>query len=322
MSSLRSGLPLGDFTRRNSAILVSYLLVLGLVVVGTVHSPDFGSYDNLRNIAVLASFVGIAGLGQTLCILTGGIDLSVPWVMTGSAVLTATLAGGHASRLPAAILLVVGLAVVVGLLNGIGVAYAGVPPIIMTLGMNGALQGLLLVYTNGGFSSAPPQPLLNFVTGSILGFSNDLLVWILVIVIGAVLLTWTTFGRQLYAIGTNRTAAYLAGTPVRRILVIPYIVSAVGASIAGLLLMGYTGTAYLNMGDPYLFTSAVAVAVGGASILGGQGHYLGTVAGALILTLVTAILPLFGLSLADISISYGVVLLLAVFVSSFRFGRR
>jgi ribose transport system permease protein len=322
MSSILTGTSLGDYARRNSAILVSYLLVLGLVVVGTVHSPDFGTYDNLRNIAVLASFVGVAGLGQTMCILTGGIDLSVPSVLTGSAVLAAIVANGHASRLPLAILLVVGIAVGVGLFNGIGVAYAGVPPIIMTLGANGALQGLLLVYTNGGFSSAPPQALLNFVTGSVLGFSNDLLVWLLVIVIGVTLLTWTTFGRHLYAIGTNRTAAYLAGTPVRPILVVPYIVSAVGAAVAGLLLMGYTGTAYLNMGDPYLFTSAVAVAVGGASILGGQGHYLGTVAGALILTLVSAILPLFGLSLADITISYGVVLLVAVFISSFRLSRR
>lgn len=322
MSAILDNSPFGDYARRNSPILVSYLVVLLLVVIGTIHSPDFATADNLRNIAVLASFVGVAGLGQTMCILTGGIDLSVPWVLTGSAVLTAIVSEGHASRLPLAILLVVGLAIVVGLFNGIGVAYAGVPPIIMTLGTNGALQGLLLVYTNGGFASAPPHALLSFVTGSILGFSNDLLVWLLVIVVGVILLTFTTFGRQLYAVGTNRTAAYLAGTPVRRILVVPYVVSAVGAALAGLLLMGYTGTAYLSMGDPYLFTSAVAVAVGGASILGGQGHYLGTVAGALILTLVSAILPLFGLNQADIQISYGIVLIVAVYISSFRLARR
>ena len=129
------------------------------------------------------------------------------------------------------------MALVVGvvLINGIGIAYAGVPPIIMTLGMNGCLQGLLLVYTNGGFASAPPPQLIAFVTGSTSGLSNDLLVWLVVIVVGTILLTFTTFGRQLYAIGTNRTAAYLAGTRVRRRLVTPYFISALGAVLAGVL---------------------------------------------------------------------------------------
>ena len=175
-----AGSRVGDFARRNSAILVSYLIVLALVVVGTASHPTLPPTTTF-GISRCWPFVGIAGLGQTLCILTGGIDLSVPWVLTGSAVLTAIVAGGNAARLPLAILLVLALAVGVGLINGIGIAYAGVPPIIMTLGMNGCLQGLLLVYTNGGFSSAPPPQLIAFVTGSTLGgISNDILVWVLV----------------------------------------------------------------------------------------------------------------------------------------------
>jgi ribose transport system permease protein len=214
-----------------------------------------------------------------------------------------------------------GLAVLIGLFNGIGVAYAGVPPIIMTLGTNGALQGLLLVYTNGGASSTPPTALINFVLGDTLGVPTDLLIWAVVILLGFILLSWTTFGRQLYAIGTNRTAAYLAGVPVKRVLVIPYVVSAMGGALTGLLVMGYNSQAFLSMGDQYLFSAAVAVAVGGASILGGQGHYLGTVAGALILTLVAAILPLFGLGTAGLQISYGIILLVTVFLASFRLAR-
>jgi ribose transport system permease protein len=311
-----------EFARRNSPIIASYVIVLVLFLIGTIYTSNFASIDHIKVLLIFASFVGIAALGQTLCILTGGIDLSVPWVMTGSAVLTSIVAGGQASKLPQALLLVLGLAICVGLLNGIGVAYIGIPPIIMTLGMNGALQGLLLVYTNGGFSSTPPQDLVNFVVGNTLGIPNDILIWLAVIIFGAALLTWTTFGRRLYAIGTNSTAAHLAGIPVRRVLVVPYVVSAISASIAGLLLMGYTGQAFLSMGDPYLFTSAVAVAVGGASILGGKGHYLGTVAGALILTLVAAILPLYGLITADVQISYGLILLATVFVASLRLTRR
>lgn len=313
---------LSDYSRRNSAILVSYVVVLVLFLIGTLHSPDFASRNHIRDIIIFSSFIGIAGLGQTLCILTGGIDLSVPWTLTGSAVLTSIIAGGDAARLPLAIAVVVGLAVIVGLFNGIGVAYAGVPPIIMTLGTNGALQGLLLVYTNGGFSSKPPASLINFVLGDTLGVPTTILIWVIVIVIGVALLSWTTFGRRLYAIGTNSTVAYLAGIQVKRILVVPYVISAVGSATSGLLVMGYTGQAFLTMGDQYLFSSAVAVAVGGASILGGEGHYVGTVAGALILTLIAAILPLFGLGSADVQISYGLILLATVFLASLRLSRR
>jgi ribose transport system permease protein len=311
-----------DYVRRNSPILLSYAIVLLLFAAGTAYSLDFASANHVRDMFVYGSFIGIAGLGQTLCILTGGIDLSVPWTLTGAAVLTSILAQGQASRLPQIIVLVVALAAVVGLINGVGVAYAGVPPIIMTLGTNGALQGLLLVYTNGGFSSTPPHALITFVLGNTFGIPTELLVWAAVVVIGVLLLSKSSFGRQLYAIGTNRTAAYLAGIKVRQVLIIPYVVSAVGAAITGLLLMGYTGQAFLSMGDQYLFSSAVAVAVGGASILGGVGHYIGTVAGALILTLVTALLPLFGLGTAGIQISYGVILLSAVFLANLRLSRR
>jgi ribose transport system permease protein len=310
-----------DFFKRNSPIILSYVFVVVLFVAGTIHSIGFASTSHIRDMLIYGSFIGIAGLGQTLCMLTGGIDLSVPWTLTGSAVLTSILANGQASKLPGAIALVIGLAILIGLFNGMGVAYAGVPPIIMTLGTNGALQGLLLVYTNGGFSSTPPKGLIDFVLGDTLGVPTDLIIWAAIILLGFVLLSWTTFGRQLYAIGTNRTAAYLAGVPVKRVLVIPYVVSAVGGALTGLLVMGYNSQAFLSMGDQYLFSAAVAVAVGGASILGGQGHYLGTVAGALILTLVAAILPLFGLGTAGLQISYGVILLVTVFLASFRLAR-
>jgi ribose transport system permease protein len=137
-----------------------------------------------------------------------------------------------------------------------------------------------------------------------------------------VLLTWTTFGRKLYAIGTNATAAYLAGVKVRRVLVVPYVISAVGGALTGVLLFGYLGQAFVNMGDDYLFSSAVAVAVGGASILGGNGHYIGTVAGAIVLTLIAGLLPLFSLGTAALQISYGVILLATVFFASVRLTRR
>jgi ribose transport system permease protein len=310
-----------DFIREHSAIALSYVIALALFAVASVHSPDFASGNHVRSMLIYASFIGIVGLGQTLCILTGGIDLSIPQTLTASAVLTSILANGDASRLPGIIALVVALAILVGLINGIGVAYVGIPPIIMTLGMNGALQGLMLVYTKGGFSSTPPTALISFVLGSTLGVPTDLLIWGLVLVIGTVLLSFSTLGRMLYAIGINRTAAYLAGVHIERVLVLPYVVSAVCAALAGLLVMGYNGQAFLGMGDEYLFASAAAVAVGGGSILGGEGHYIGTIAGCLILTLVNAFLGMLSLGTDWLQIAYGAILLVTVFLASFRSSR-
>jgi ribose transport system permease protein len=304
--------------RRYRSTLIAYGLVVVLFIIGTVHSPDFAQWVNIRTLLVYGSFIGIIGFGQTLCILTGGIDLSVPWTLTGAAVLSSVLLNGSDANFVPVCLLVAGLAIVVGLVNGIGVAYVGVPPIIMTLGMNGALQGLLLVYTDGGISSSPPQGFVNVVTDQELGIPVILLCWIVVAVIAIVVLSATAFGRRLYAVGTNASAAKLAGVRVQRVLLVPYIVSALGASLAGLLLMGFTGQAFLTMGDPYLFTGAVAVAVGGTSILGGSGHYVGTIAGALILTLVSALLPLFWTSAAGVEIADGLILLGAVYAA----GRR
>jgi ribose transport system permease protein len=319
MSSL-SGRPrprvrVPEAARRHRAIVFAYGIAVLLFLVGTIHSSGFASGPQIRSTLIYAAFIGIIGFGQTLCILTGGIDLSVPWTLTGSAVLTSILANGHGSRLPLILLLVLALAIVVGLINGIGVAYIGVPPIIMTLGMNGTLQGLLLVDTNGGISSTPPRGLISFVTSQVDGIPVIVVAWIIVALVACILLSATTFGRRLYAVGTNARAAELAGVRVRRVIVVPYVVSAVGAALTGLLLMGFNGQAFLTMGDPYLFSSAVAVAVGGASILGGSGHYAGTIAGAIVLTLIASLLPLFHLGAAWLQIAYGVILLATVYLA-------
>ncbi len=305
----------GGTMRRHRAIVIAYLIAVLLFLIGTVHSSTFASGAQVRSMLIYAGFIGIIGFGQTLCILTGGIDLSVPWTLTGSAVMTSILANGDDSRLVWIIPLVLVLAVVVGLVNGIGVAYVGVPPIIMTLGMNGTLQGLLLVYTNGGISSTPPHGLISLTTSHIAGVPFVVAIWIVVAVIATVLLSATSLGRRLYAVGTNARAAELAGIRVRRVVVVPYVVSAVCSVVAGLLLMGFNGQAFLTMGDPYLFSSAVAVAVGGASILGGAGHYAGTIAGAIVLTLIASLLQLFNLGAAWLQIGYGVILLATVYVA-------
>jgi ribose transport system permease protein len=135
-----------------------------------------------------------------------------------------------------------------------------------------------------------------------------------------VLLSKTAFGRHLYAVGTSADVAEFSGVPVRRTRILTYVLSGITAAAAGVLLSGYSGQAYLGMGDAYLFTSVAAVAIGGASILGGSGHYLGTVAGALVLTILTGLLPALNLSSGALLIVYGAVILITVSVGSDAWG--
>jgi ribose transport system permease protein len=311
-----------DFARRNRAIIVAYAIVVALFTVGTIHSSGYASGTNIRSLLIYGSTIGIAAAGQGLCILTGGIDLSIPWTMTGAAVLTGQLSHGETERLPQVFLLIAALAICVGIVNGAGVAYGGVPPIIMTLGTNAALQSLVLVYSNGGGSAPAPTGLQHWVTTSLLGVPKQVLIWAAIAVVMSVVLSRGTLGRRLYAIGTNSTAAFLAGNNVRRTLVVPYVVSALCGSLAGILLMAFTGGAYFTLGDPYLFATAAAVAVGGASILGGSGHYIGTVAGALVLTLMVSLLTLLNVGQAWLNIAYGMILLGALLAASSRSVRR
>ncbi len=311
-----------EFGRRNRGILVAYGIVVMLFVAGTIHSIGYASPTNIRSLLIYGSTIGIAAAGQGMCILTGGIDLSIPWTMTGGAVLTAQLSHGETNRLPQVFALLTGLAIVVGLVNGLGVAYGGVPPIIMTLGTNGALQGLVLVYTNGGGSAPAPPALERWVTTNWVGVPKQVLIWAVIAVLMSVMLSRGTLGRRLYAIGTNPSAAFLSGINVRRTLVVPYVISALCGVLSGILLMSFTGGAYFTLGDPYLFATAAAVAVGGASILGGSGHYLGTVAGALALTLMVSLLTLLNVGQAWLNIAYGLILLGALLIATPRAVRR
>jgi ribose transport system permease protein len=316
---MREGL--NDTLRKHRSVVLAFALAIVLFLIGTVQASGFASYDHIRTILITASFIGLVGVGQTLCMLTGGIDLSIPSNLAGAAVLTAFLANGSSSSLIWIIPLVIALGAVIGLINGLGVAYAGVPPIIMTLGMNSAIQGILLIYTHGGLAASAPSKLVNFANGDTLGVSTMVLFWLVVAIVVSAVLSLSTFGRKLYAVGTNSAAARLAGVDVKRVLVVPYVVSGAGAAVTGVLLLGYLGQAFITMGDTYLFSSAVAVAVGGASILGGKGHYVGTIAGAIILTLITANLNLISLGTSAIDIAYGVILLGTVYLATLRLRR-
>jgi ribose transport system permease protein len=297
---------------RNRVILLAYALTAALFVVTTIVSPGFASGGNLAAVATQASFIGLVGLGQTFVIIGGGIDLSIPAVLTGSAVLATALSHGSDGSLVWVIPVILVLGVAVGLINGAGVAFLGVSPIIMTLGVQGILQGALLIYTHGSGGGHPPPAIAWLSTHQVDGVPVEVMVWVVLGAIAAFVLTRTTYGRRLYALGTSATVAELSGVNTRRVTMTSYVVSALAGVVAGILIAGYIGQSYLSLGDVYLFSSIAAVAIGGASILGGSGHYMGTAAGALTLTILAALLNILNFKPAVLQIVYGVVILVTV----------
>jgi ribose transport system permease protein len=305
-----------NFWLRNRLILLAYLAMVVLLFATSLFSPGFLSESNLRSTVVLAAFVGIVALGQTFVIIGGGIDLSLPWVLNCAAILMTLLANGQDAPLLWIVPLMLVGGAAIGLVNGVGVALFGVPPIIMTLASNVILQGLILVYTGGSPTPSAPPLIQYLAVGRVGAFPVIAAIWAVLALIAWVLLSRAAFGRYLYALGTSRNVAEYSGIPTLRTAILTYVISGITAALGGMLLTGYSGQAYLGMGDPYLFTSIAAVAIGGASILGGSGHYIGTIAGALVLTILGGLLPALNLSSGALLIVYGAVILLTVSVGS------
>ena len=301
---------LGPIRRR---VIYAYGAAIAIFLVGQVLHPGFAGGDSVRTILLVASFVGLVAAGQTLVILIGGIDLSVPWVLNGAAILLVTTGLGQNGRLPEALALTLGMGLAVGFANGVGVAYVGVPAVVMTLGMNGIMQGLSLGLSQGltcqACTSYAPPLLQHIELNTVLGIPEQVVLWIAVTLAVTVVLGATAFGRRTYAIGNNPTAAFLAGIRVKRVTVILYMLSGFFSALAGIMLVSYGGQASLGLGDPYLFQSIAAVVIGGASILGGRGTYLGSAAGAITLVALVTLLSAENIPEYGRSIVYGVTIL-------------
>jgi len=301
---------------RNRAVALAYVLVIVLAIFGEVVATGFLSLSHVDQLLIEAAFIALVAVGQTFVILSGGIDLSIPWVLNASAVLLTVFANGSNAKTLWLIPLLVAGGAFVGVINGIGITFLRIPPIIMTLGMSSMVEGGLLLYTNGGSGGDAPTGVVYLATHRWGPVPVVGLVWVGVLVLTTVVLSLTPFGRRLYATGLNRRVAEFSGVNVRWVTVSVYVISGAAAALAGIGLAGYVGESYLGMGDPYLFASVAAVAIGGASILGGTGNYVGTTAGALVLAVLAAILPILGFTQATLEIVYGSVILLAVSLSS------
>lgn len=300
--------PLLVLLRRNTIAVLVLLLacfVLGIELTrpGTV-TPTW-----ISNTLLFSAPLGILAAGQTIVMLTGGIDLSVASVATGAAyMLTTNSSLGSAT----ALLLGLALGLGVGLLNGIGIAILQVQPLVMTLGTGLMVGGVMIVYSQQNLASQPHVP--DFIqalgAGKLSGtIPLDLFLWVPLAALVIFVLRRTGFGRLLYAVGDNRQACQLAGIRVWQVLLAGYILCSLLAALAGIVLVGSTNAADLGLAEVYLLPSVAAVIIGGTSIFGGRGGYSGSIVGAIILTVLTSLLTLLDVSEPMKQILYGAIIL-------------
>ena len=293
------------------AVATAFGCIILLLFLGSLYSSSFLSPEYLLQQLKVASFLGVIATGMMLVILLGQIDLSVPWVVAVGGMMSTAATGwgplGVAFAIPFGVL----CGVAVGFVNGFGVAYLRIPSMIITLAVNAVARGLMVVHT-GGFSpqDASSTAMRVLATGHFLYVvPNALLVWAAVGAMTMFLLSRTTFGRAIYGIGNRERAAYLSGVRTQRVVLFTFAITGGLSAFGGVLLAGYASKAAQAMGDAYLLPSIAAVVLGGASILGGRGNYIGTVAGVILITLLQSILSVAQIQEAGRQVIYGVVII-------------
>lgn len=266
--------------------------------------------------ATLASFLALMGLGQMVVITSGdgSIDISMPYVMTLAAYLSASIMGGSDARIVPAVLLALGASMVVGLLNGLLVVAFRIPPIVTTLAMGYIIETVLIFYDS--HAQGLPSPGLEHLVRYQVHDISFLLIFSIIVALGVLFaLSRAVMGKYLHGMGQNRRAAVLAGIPVNRMILTNFIFSAFMGGLAGILLGAFDGGAFLTMGTPYLLTSIGAVVIGGTLISGGRSNVGGTLAGALLLTLVVTVLEITKLPIGIQDIVEGLLVILILLVS-------
>lgn len=269
----------GSFLIRHIMVVVMLLIVAFFAY----RSARFATPDNLTNILIAAAPFALIALGQTLVILTGGIDLSVGSVMAASAMAaawTAKNAGGDLF-LPLAAAVITGL--LAGSINGLIVSRLEVPPFITTLGMLTLASGIAYVIGNGAPINGLPARFGAFANTQVLGLTLPVILMIVAILSLAFIMKRTNYGLRVYAIGGNRLAAEIAGVRSRRILFSVYAISGVLAGLSGLMLASRVITGAPNLGQGYELDAIAAVVIGGASLMGGRGTIWGTAIGLLLI---------------------------------------
>lgn len=313
---------MSSFTQRmpNLDTLVPYVGTIVLILGGSIFYPQILGFDYLTQQLQISAFLGLLALGATLVILLGHIDLSVPWILGGAAILSTSLAGTGdpvltAIAIPVALL----FGAVIGIVNGVGVAILRIPSMVWTLAVNSMLLGVAVLNT-GGFNpkGEASDTMIWLATGKLAGIPTAFIVWMAMAAAMALLLQRKGFGQYLSSIGYNEKATFLSGVSTPSVIFAAFAIAGVCSAFGGVLLAGYANQAYQSMGDPFLLPTIAAVVIGGTSILGGRGSLIGTIGGVLFITLLTSILSVMQISDAWRNIIFGVIILAMLLLQTLR----
>ena len=314
--------PLKEFYKRissrilvNPSVIIWYLVAV-LLLVGRLISASFWNVTHLLNLLRQTSGLGIITLGQTIVILTGGIDLSNGMVITLVDVLAAGILDGKDDRLILVIFIALGIGVLVGLINGLLFSKVKIPPLICTLGMFGILKGVAYIYT-GGAPKGDIPPSLSFIGEGFIGpIPTQVFFLVGFFILVYVIVNWTPYGRNIYAVGGNKRTAYLSGVRTDLVIISVYMASSILAAMTGLILAGYIGTGSLMIGEGYNFNSVAAAVVGGTIFSGGVGSIIGGMGGTLFLTILISLLRFMGLPYSTQLIVQGTILVIAIYAQT------
>jgi ribose/xylose/arabinose/galactoside ABC-type transport system permease subunit len=298
---------------RELGILGAFGIIL---LVLTILSPDaFARPANLINILKQASINGILATGMMFVIISGGIDLSVGSIVALSGVMAAHFAHPGEYPLIVPIVIALGVGAIVGLLNGLGVAYGSIPPFIVTLGTMTIVRGVALIAANGQPVFGVTKQFEALAGGFVFNSIPNLVVYFVVVtIVLAFVLTRTVFGRRVYAIGGNETAAQVSGIHVERIKLAVYTLCGFLAGLAGILLASRIISGNPTSGQAYELDAIAAVIIGGVSMTGGAGKWYGTVIGALLMAVISNGLDILNVSSHFQLVIKGLIIIIAVLV--------
>jgi ribose transport system permease protein len=302
---------------RQVGILIALLIIVG---VFTALTPIFLTRSNLVNIFVQSAITGIIGIGMTLVIIQGGIDLSVgPLVALVVVVVATQMVEGMS--VPVAILVGLAIGVLAGVFNGFMVAHIKLQPFIVTLGTMSLFRGMALVYTNGDPIFKVPPAFRGIFNGSYMGIPGPIAFMFGVAILAFLLLNYTRLGIYMKAIGGNEEAARMSGVNVKKYKVVTYVTCSLFTALAGLVLLGRLGAAEPIAGSGYELDAIAAAAVGGTSMSGGKGNIPGTILGALILGSLRNGLTLLNVQAFYQLLASGAIILIAVTLDRFTRGQ-
>jgi ribose transport system permease protein len=295
-----------------------FIVIIVFCVILSFLSPVFLSKVNLINLLMQSTILVTLALGVTFVILTGGIDLSIGGVLAVSSAVGLGAIVYHGVPTIVGVLIMLGIGVVFGFVNGFLITKFNVPPLIVTLATMGIARGIVLIYTNSANVNPVPDSFITLATGKFLSIPYLIIVVAVFAVIAHIILKHSVFGRSVYASGGNELAARLAGIKTKTVITMTYVLSGLTAAIAGLLLTSRLESAGPTAGIGIELTVIAAVVIGGTSLFGGQGNIIGTILGVILIALVSNAVNLLGVPPAWDQLVTGGVILVAALLDVYR----